>query len=94
MGQCVQSDYPKCEGRDYCTLSVDAGQGDGKSGWEWTKREKLDYEATCADCKKICGNKVTESVSVRDRLRQKEQVVKEREASRVHRARQKDKGAR
>ena len=58
------------------------------------KREKLDYEATCADYEKICGNKVTESVSVRDRLRQKEQVVKEREASRVHRARRKDKGVR
>ena len=58
------------------------------------KREKLDYEATRTDCEKICGNKVTESVSVRDKLRQKEQVVKEREASRVHRARRKDKGAR
>ncbi len=33
-------------------------------------------------------------MGIRDRLRQKEQVIKEREASRVHQARQKDKVAR
>lgn len=33
-------------------------------------------------------------MSIRDRLRQKEQIVKDREANRLHQARQNDKGAR
>ena len=40
------------------------------------------------------GEKVTNLMSIIDRLRQKEQIVKEREAGRVRQARQKDKGAR
>lgn len=43
---------------------------------------------------KIYGEKVADSMSIRDRLRQKEQIVKEREAGRDNQARQKDKGAR
>ena len=58
------------------------------------KSEYLEYKAACAEYEKIYGNKVEDAVSIRDRLRQKEQVVKEREANRVHQARQKDKGAR
>jgi len=40
------------------------------------------------------GEKAADTMSIRDRLKQKEQIVKDREAGRVHRARQKDKGAR
>lgn len=40
------------------------------------------------------GEKVEDSMSIRDRLRKNEQIVKEREAGRVHQAKQKDKGAR
>ncbi len=58
------------------------------------KREYLDYKATCAEYEKNYGDKVTDAMSVRDRLRQKEQIVKARETSRVYQARQKDKGAR
>lgn len=39
-------------------------------------------------------DKVVDSMSIRDRLRQKEQFVKEREANRVHQTKQKDRGAR
>ncbi len=58
------------------------------------KRENLDYETTCAEYEKNYGEKVANTMSVRNRLRQKEQMVKEREAGRVHQTRQKDKGAR
>lgn len=58
------------------------------------KREYLDYKAVRAEWEKTYGAKVTNSKSIRERLRQKEQMVKEREASRVHRTRQKDKGVR
>lgn len=58
------------------------------------KREYFDYKAACAEYEKIYGNKVTDTMSVRDRLRQKERMVKEREAGRGHQSRQKDKGAR
>ncbi len=58
------------------------------------KRENLDYETACAEYEKNYGEKVADTMSVRNRLRQKEQIVKEREAGRVHQARQKDKGAR
>ena len=43
---------------------------------------------------KIYEEKVANSMSIRDRLRQKEQIVKEREANREHWLKQKDKGAR
>ena len=58
------------------------------------EKEYLDYKAACAEYEKIYGEKVADAMSVRDRLRQKEQIVKEREAGRVHQTRQKDKGAR
>ncbi len=58
------------------------------------QRENQDYEAALAEYEKNYGEKVVNTKSVRDRLRQKEQVVKIREAGRVHQARQKDKGAR
>lgn len=59
-----------------------------------TKSEYLDYKTACAEYEKIYGDKVVDAKSVRDRLRQKKQIVKEREASRTHQTRQKDKGAR
>ncbi len=58
------------------------------------KEEYLDYKADCAEWEKTYGDKVAYSMSIKDRLRQKEQIVKERKAGRVHQARQKDKGAR
>ena len=59
-----------------------------------TKSEYLDYKTAWAEYEKIYGDKVVDAKSVRDRLKQKEQIVKEREASRTHQTRQKDKGAR
>ena len=58
------------------------------------KRENQNYEVTCAQYEKTYGEKVVDTRSVRNRLRQKELAIKEREAGRVHQARQKDKGAR
>lgn len=58
------------------------------------KRENLDYETACAEYEKNYGEKVADTKSVRERIRQKEQMVKEREAGRVNQVRQKDKGAR
>ena len=58
------------------------------------QREYLDYKAVCAEYEKIYGDKVTDAMSVGDRLRQKAQIVKEREAERVHQMRQKDKRVR
>ena len=58
------------------------------------KRENQNYEAACAEYEKTYGEKVVDTKSVRDRLRQKERAIKEREAGRVHQARQNDKGAR
>lgn len=58
------------------------------------KKENQNYEAACAEYEKTYGEKVMNTKSVRDRLRQKERAIKEREVGRVHRAEQKDKGAR
>lgn len=58
------------------------------------KREYLDYKAACAEYEKIYGDKVMDAMSVKDRLRQKAQMVKEREVGKVHQTKQKDKGAR
>ena len=58
------------------------------------KREYLDYEAARAEYEKTYGDKVTDTMSIRERLRQNEQIVKEREEGRVHQTRRKDKGAR
>ena len=62
--------------------------------FEAAKGEYLDYKAAHTEWEKIYGNKVVDSMSIRDRLRQKEQFVKEREANRVHQTKQKDRGAR
>ena len=58
------------------------------------KREYLDYETARAKYEKTYGDKATDTMSIRDRLRQYEQIIKEWEAGRDYRARQKDKGAR
>lgn len=58
------------------------------------KREYFDYKAALAEYEKTYGEKVTDAMSVRDRLRQKAQAVKIREAGREHQPRQRDKGAR
>ena len=57
-------------------------------------RENHDYEEACTEYEKTYGEKVVNTKSVRDRLRKKERDIKEREVSRTHQARQKDKGAR
>ena len=58
------------------------------------KKEYFDYQAARTEWEKTYGDKAMDSMSIRDRLRQKEQIVKERESDRDYRARQKDKGAR
>ncbi len=58
------------------------------------KKEYLEYQEARAEYEKIYGEKAVDTMSVRDRLRQKEQIVKIREAGRVHQTRQKDNGAR
>ncbi len=58
------------------------------------KKENHDYEVACAEYEKTYGERAVDTWSVRNRLRQKEQVIKERKAGRVYQARQKDKGAR
>ena len=58
------------------------------------KREYLDYKTARVGWEKIYGDKVTNPKSIREQLRQKEQMVKEREAGRDYWTRRKDKGAR
>ncbi len=58
------------------------------------EKENRDYKSARAEYEKIYGEKAADSMSIKDRLRQKEQIVKEREAGRGYRARQKDKGVR
>jgi len=58
------------------------------------RRGYLDYQAERSKYEKTYGEKAADSMSVRDRLRQKEQIVKEREANRGHQARQNEKDAR
>lgn len=59
-----------------------------------SKREYFDYQAARAEWDKTYGDKATVPMSIKERLRQKEQIVEEREACRVHQAMKKDKGAR
>ena len=59
-----------------------------------SKSENLEYQAACVEYEKIYEEKVANSMSIREKLRQKEQIVKKRETGRVHQARQKDKGER
>ena len=58
------------------------------------EKENRDYKTARTKWEKIYGDKTADSMSIRDRLRQKEQIVREREAGRDNQARQKDKGAR
>ncbi len=58
------------------------------------KSEYFDYKAACAEWEKIYGEKVTDTMSIRNRLRHNEQILREREAGRTHQARQKDRGMR
>lgn len=58
------------------------------------KKEYFDYQAACTEWEKTYGGKTEDFISIRDRLRQKEQIVKESEANRGHQAKQKDRGAR
>ena len=58
------------------------------------KREYFEYKTTCAELEKTYGGKVMNPKSIRERLRQKEQSVREREAGRNYQSRYKDKGAR
>ncbi len=54
----------------------------------------LDYQADREKYEKIYGEKTTDSMSIRDRIRQKEQMVKETQTRRAYQVRQKNKGAR
>ncbi len=58
------------------------------------KKEYFDYQAACTEWEKTYGGTTEDFISIRDRLRQKEQIVKESEANRGHQAKQKDRGAR
>ena len=58
------------------------------------KKEYFEYQVARAEWEKTYGEKAAVPISIREQLRKKEQIVKEREANRVHQARQKDKGAR
>ncbi len=58
------------------------------------RSEYLDYKMARAEWEKTNGEKVTDSMSIRYRLRQKKQIVKEREAVKDYLTRSKEKGAR
>ena len=58
------------------------------------KRENQDYELACVEYEKTYGEKVVNTRSVRDRIRQRELAIKESEAGRENQVRRKDKGAR
>lgn len=58
------------------------------------KSERLEYEAACAEWEKTYGEKAADTMSIKERLRQKKQAVKISEAGRTYRAKQKDNGIR
>ena len=58
------------------------------------KKEYLEYQAARVEWEKTYREKTADTMSIRDRLRQKEQIIKEREAVRAHQVRWKDKEAR
>ena len=58
------------------------------------KKENFEYQAVRAEWKKTYGDKAADTMSVKDRLRQKQRMIKEREVTRVRQARQRDRGAR
>ena len=59
-----------------------------------SKREYFEYKAVRTEWDKTYGDKAVAPTSIKERLRQKEQIVREREAGRTHQTRQKDRGAR
>lgn len=59
-----------------------------------SKRENRDYETALTEYEKTYGEKVADTKSVRNRLRQKERIIKVRKMDRDYRRRQKDKDAR
>jgi len=58
------------------------------------ERGYLDYEAASAEWEKAYGDIGRKPTSMKERLRQKQQLVKTREAGRAHQTRQKEQGAR
>ena len=58
------------------------------------KKEYFNYQAARAEWEKTYGEKMADTMSIRDRLNQKEQIVKERGASRTNQKRKKDRGER
>lgn len=58
------------------------------------KRENQDYKVAITEWEKTYGKQAVDSMSLKDKLRQKEQMIKEREMGRNYQVRQKDKGAR
>lgn len=52
------------------------------------KRENQDYELACVEYEKTYGEKVVNTRSVRERIQQKEQIVKDRELGRENPAKQ------
>ena len=76
--------------REYNFDSVQAFHKELKAA----EKEYLAYQAACEKWEKAYGDKAKEPTSMKERLRQKQQEVKEREAGREHPARQKEKGAR
>ena len=58
------------------------------------EREYLDYEAASAEWEKAYGDIGRKPTSMKERLRQKQQLVKTREAGKAHQAWQKEQGAR
>ena len=76
--------------REYNFDSVQAFHKELKAA----EKEYLAYQAACEKWEKAYGDREKEPTSMKERLRQKQQEVKEREAGREHPARQKEKGAR
>ena len=58
------------------------------------RKEDIDYRAAHAEWEKIYGDKAKNSMSIKEKLRQKEWIVRDSEVDRVHQAGQKDKWAR
>lgn len=58
------------------------------------RKEDIDYQAARAEWEKTYGEKMADTMSIRDRLRQKKQIVKIREAGRTHQTGQKYRGER
>lgn len=53
------------------------------------KRENQDYELACVEYEKTYGEKVVNTRSVRERIQQKEQIVKDKELGRENPTKQK-----